>query len=75
MVLLSDNPSDLQNTLNALCYYPNRLGLEVNAEKSEIVVFRKRGPLRRGERWTYDNVNIKVVNDFNNLGTIFNYTG
>ena len=75
MVLLSDDPSDLQNSLNALCNYCNKWGLEVNAEKSKIVVFRKRGPLRRNESWTYDNISIEVVNDFNYMGTVFTYTG
>ena len=70
MVLLSDNPSYLQNSLNALCNYCNRWDSEVNAEKSKIVVFI--GPLHRVARWTYHNVDIEVVHDFNYLGTVFN---
>ena len=37
--------------------------------------FRKRGGLRPDEKWTYNGQNIEVVNDFNYLGTVFNYTG
>ena len=39
------------------------------------MVFRKRGGLRPHEKWSYNNEVLEVVNDFNYLGTVFNYTG
>jgi hypothetical protein len=39
------------------------------------MVFRKRGPLRADEVWYYGNAHVDTVNDFNYLGTVFNYTG
>ena len=39
------------------------------------MVFRKRGGLLPNERWTYNGHDIHVVNDFNYLGVVFNYTG
>ena len=49
--------------------------MTVNTQKTKIVVFRKRGQIREGESWTFKNENIEVVNDFNYLGIVFNYTG
>ena len=43
--------------------------------KTKFVVFRKRGGLIPGEKWTYNDNNIEVVNNFNYLGSVFNYTG
>ena len=42
--------------------------------KTKIVVFRKRGGLKDDDSWTYNGVSLEVVNDFNYLGTVFNYT-
>ena len=39
------------------------------------MVFRKRGNLLPSETWTFEGQKIEVVNDFNYLGTVFNYTG
>ncbi len=39
------------------------------------MVFRKRGPVKQNETWTYNGGHIEVVNDFNYLGVVFNYTG
>ena len=39
------------------------------------MVFRKRGGLLPNESWTYNDQIIDVVDDFNYLGNIFNYTG
>ena len=75
MVILSNSPSDLQNSLNLLQTYCNKWGLEVNPEKSKIVVFRKRGGVKHDEKWTYNDVPLEVVNSFNYLGTVLNYNG
>ena len=75
MVILGKSPSDLQNSLNRLHEYCGTWGLEVNIEKTKIMVFRKRGPLKSDENWSFDNQPLEVVNDFNYLGTVFNFTG
>ena len=49
--------------------------MQVNTEKTKIVVFRKRGDLRDNESWIYKYTPIEVVNEFNYLGTVFKYTG
>ena len=75
MVIFGKNTSDLQKNLDLLFTYCSTWGLEVNPDKSKIVVFRKRGPLKHDEKWTYNNMHIEVVSNFNYLGTVFNYTG
>ena len=75
MVILSENPNDLQNSLNKLLDYCNKWGLEVNTEKTKVVVFRKKGALRCNETWYYNGKKLEVVNDFHYLGTTFSHTG
>ena len=49
MVLLGSSPEDLQISFNKLYEYCNLWGLEVNTEKTKVVVFRKRGRVRENE--------------------------
>ena len=39
------------------------------------MVFRKRRRLKIGEKWTYNGLNVEVVDSFNYLGTVFKYNG
>ena len=75
MVILGKDRDDLQKSLDRLEYYCNKRGLEVNTEKTKVGVFRKRCGLLNNESWTYKGVNLEVVNNFNYLSTVFNYTG
>jgi len=43
MAIFENNPEDLQNNLNVLHDYCNTWGLEVNVDKTKIMVFRKKG--------------------------------
>lgn len=75
MAILAKTVEELQNNLDLLYTYCNTWGLEVNTEKTKIMVFRNRGKVLRREVWNYNGKLIDVVDDFNYLGTIFNYTG
>ena len=75
MVILGNSASDLQQRLDLLQLYCNKWGLTVNADKSKIVVFRKKGCLRNDEFWFYGSTSLEIVNDFNYLGVVFNFTG
>lgn len=75
MAILGKTPEELQANLNLLHTYCDNWGLKVNIAKTKIMVFRKRGRLLPNESWTYGGQNIEVVDDFNYLGTVFNYTG
>ena len=72
---MGDSPEDLQNSLNLLYSYCDKWSLEVNAQKTKVMVFRKRGGVLQNETFTYNDNHLEVVNDFIYLGTVFNYTG
>ena len=75
MVILGHSPEDLQNSLYSLSNHCEKWGLEVNVAKTKVVVFRRRGRVFGDEKWYFKGSSIDVVNDFNYLGVIFNYTG
>ena len=75
MVILGSSPIDLQDKLNNLNNYCLKWGLTVNIAKTKIMVFRKRGKTHLSEKWKYYGHKLDVVDDFNYLGTVFNYTG
>ena len=71
IVLFSDTPIGLQSKLNLLHKQSSRLGLEVNLDKSKIIVFRKGGRLSKHEHWCYNNSKVEIVNSYNYLGVNF----
>ena len=75
MVVVGNSVEDLQNSLNQLHEYCQYWGLEVNIDKTKIVVFRKRGHILPTEKWFYNGQDLEVVDNINYLGTVFNYTG
>ena len=50
---------------------PERLGLEVNLDKTNIVVFKKGGHLNKYEHWHYGTNNLNAVNSYKYLGIDF----
>ena len=71
VVLLSETPVGLQRQLNSLHSASLSLGLKVNMDKSNIVVFRNGGYLAGRERWFFSNKPIPVVNAYKYLGILF----
>ena len=75
MVIFGNSVEDLQNSLNRLHEYCEHWGLEVNINKTKVVVFRRRGPVLVSEKWYYNGHALEVVDNFDYLGTVFNFTG
>ena len=71
VVLLSQTVKGLQNQLNVLKGEADRLGLRVNLQKTNIIVFRKGGHLSQQEKWFYGTEEVTTVNTYKYLGTIF----
>ena len=72
--LLATTPYGLQNQLNLLKAYCDRLHMEVNRDKTKVMVFRKGGYLSKHEKWYYDGVEMEVVNKYHYLGFVFTTT-
>ena len=58
----------LQNQLNVLWESAKRLGLEVNLDKSNIIVFRNGGHIASCEKWLYGENPMKIVSMYKYLG-------
>ena len=75
MVLIGHSVSDLQASLNRLHDYCSKWGMKINIDKTDIMVFRKRGRIKNNEKWFYGGKELKIVNNFNYLGVVFNHSG
>ena len=71
IVLIAKTPAGLQNQINNLKAASEELGLEVNLDKTKVMVFRKGGYLGRAEKWHYGREKIEVVNNYKYLGFTF----
>jgi hypothetical protein len=74
VALLASTPIGLQNQLRVLENCCEQMQLEVNIEKTKIMVFRKGGILGKHEVWYYKNEKVDVVNKYCYLGYIFSPT-
>ena len=71
VALLSETIVGLQSQLNSLSSAASSLHLNVNLNKSNIIVFRQGGYLGARERWTYNGAIMPVVNAYKYLGIFF----
>ena len=62
MVLFSESVDGLQNMFDVLYDYTKQWNLEVNIQKTKIVIFRNGGQIRQNENWLYDGCQIEVLN-------------
>jgi hypothetical protein len=73
-LLLKPHTSQPYNRLDALYEYCNLWKLKVNADKTKEMVFGN-GRLPQNLSFSYDNLNLEIVKNFNYLGIIFTRTG
>jgi len=71
VALVSTTPSGLQNQLNVLKNCCDQLKLQVNEEKTKVMVFRKGGYLSKHEKWNFNGTVLEVVNKYCYLGFTF----
>ena len=74
-VIFSDTIDGLQSSLNYLEMFCTKWNLNVNIDKTKIVVLRKGGILNRNEKWTHSGEEIEIVNSFNYLGIVLTSGG
>jgi len=69
-VLLSDTVIGLQNQISNMRKASENLGLVVNTNKTEVVVFRRGGYLAARERWYLGDEQLEVVTQYKYLGVM-----
>jgi hypothetical protein len=72
--LLAETANDLQPQLDAFYEYCNLWKLKVNADKTKVMMFGN-GRLPQNLSFSYDNLYLEIVKNFNYLGIIFTRTG
>lgn len=68
IVILADDVKVLQKMIQKLEDYCKTWNVEVNLDKSEIMVFRKGGRLSSKEKWYFNSQEIKIVSEYCYLG-------
>jgi hypothetical protein len=71
IVLISTTPKGLQVQLNCLKSCCDKLRLNVNVDKTKVMVFRKGGYLGKFEKWYLGETRLEVVKQYCYLGYIF----
>lgn len=74
MVLFGKNHDMLQRLLDTLLIYYKKWKIEVNLNKTQVVVFR-RGWQPVNHTFYFDNKELKTVNSYIYLGILFKYNG
>lgn len=75
IVLFGDSPGELQKSLSVLEVYCRRWCLNVNINKTKIIVFRKGGRLPQNLQFKFNDKIIEIVNKFCYLGIVFTSGG
>ena len=72
-VIMADNPTDLQDCLNAFSEYCELWKLNINVEKTKILIFGARG--RPNLTFNLDNKELEIVDSYKYLGVLFSQSG
>jgi hypothetical protein len=75
IVLLSESAQGLQNLLNKVKMFCDKWNLQVNINKSEVMIFNKSGKILKGHNFLYDGNTVSLVNEYKYLGIIFKPSG
>lgn len=71
MAQISDMVGHLQNQLVQLEKFCSQWSMDVNIDKTKIIVFRNGGTVRRNEQWRFKGMNIDIVPFYKYLGVMF----
>ena len=73
-VIMSETKEDLQKQLDVFSEYCKFWQLKVNVEKTKILVF-SRGRLPNNLTFTFNEMEIGIVSEFNYLGVLLSKSG
>ena len=68
LVILSESAMGMQNCLDELKKYTSEWGLEINREKTKILIFQKGGQ-RPKHLFRFGELNIDIIDRYKYLGT------
>ena len=74
-VLFANSKENLQKCLNGLQLYCEKWKLQINAEKTKVLVFAKRKINERNVNFTIGGESIEMVDEFKYLQVKFSYNG
>jgi len=74
VILMSSSIIGLQKQLDILAVYSDEWKLNVNMDKTSIVIFRKGGHVAKREKWRFKGCFINVVKEYKYLGLLFSHT-
>ncbi|KAL1448382.1 hypothetical protein WDU94_001910 [Cyamophila willieti] len=75
LVLVGHSKIDLQKKINAMQQYCELNDLEVNIDKSKVVVFRRGGKLSHHDQFYYGTNRLDIVKTYTYLGVVFSSSG
>ena len=68
VIIFSDTPVGLQRLIRVLESFCTKWKLSVNLNKSQVIVFRRGGILKKGEQWFFNGQKMKIVSYYKYLG-------
>ncbi|XP_075150786.1 uncharacterized protein LOC142224894 [Haematobia irritans] len=71
IVIVADEIEVMQQMINNLYKYCKLWSMEINMNKSKVMVFRNGGRLSEREKWYLNGQQIETVAEYNYLGVIF----
>ena len=75
IALLANEPKDLKDMIRRFGTYLERKGLQLNAEKSKVLIFHKGRGKKKREEWGWQGHNLEEVKEFKYLGYNFQKNG
>ena len=64
----SDTVAHLQKLIDLIAQFCKMVRMEINLNKTNIIVFRNGGPLRAVEKWYFNGVQVDLVSFYKYLG-------
>ena len=74
-IIFAESIHELQAALNGLSHYCKIWGLEVNVEKTKVLIFSKRKQQNHLNNLQFNGKKVEIVQEYKYLGITFNYNG
>ncbi|KAI5724202.1 hypothetical protein M8J76_016946 [Diaphorina citri] len=71
LVLLANSEIELQKMLSIFNDYCNKKELSVNTEKTNVMIFRRKGRISSNYKFFFNNKELKIVTSYLYLGVLF----